>query len=101
MIDAKNKLTAEEASAVDKLTENQLEYAYRKQLLQYRMADAKRHAEILLEDKPDIMAELDDGDFATMAEHFEEGYDCNIAENAQWAELVWEYLCEHFGADRD
>lgn len=80
-----------QAAKVAALSPEELEYAYRVRLFLYRVEDAKRHAADLYGDEPDVLACLDDGDYAYMAECFEDKYDCNVDENSQWRSIV-EYV---------
>lgn len=53
---------------------------------QYRIEDAKRHCEDLGYDN------LNSDDFENIADTFLNNYDCNIAENAQFENIIENYV---------
>lgn len=77
-----------QAAKIAALSPEELEYAYRVRLFLYRLEDAKRHAADLYGENPSVLAGFDDGDYAYMAERFEDEYDCNVNENSQWESIV-------------
>lgn len=73
---------------------NAEETAYRNQLRQYHIMDAESQWEEYREanDVKDI--DLDKSDYAALADAFENIHDCNIADNAQWQNIIADYLRE-------
>lgn len=86
------------------MTEEQIEAAYRFQERRYRLKDAERHLYqfIAVDSCVESREELQIGDISDFekhyeitlgdaldmlnefVEHFEDGFDCNVAENSQW-----------------
>lgn len=87
-------ISQESAEKINKLTDEELEYAYRVKQRRYHIEDAERHTEILLEDKPEVLETLTPEDYDEMAERFEDEHDCNRDDNSQWDDIIWAYLKE-------
>lgn len=85
-------LTKEQARAVEILSPDQLEYAYRIRKRLYLIEDAERHAEVLLSSDPDLLNRLTPEDFENMASRFEDGFDAGTDENTLWDDVVWAYV---------
>lgn len=62
------------------------EEIFRRIQKQYRIEDAKRHCEDLCYDN------LNSDDFENIADTFLNNYDCNIAENAQFENIIENYV---------
>lgn len=96
MIDYKRyNLTQEQASAVNSLTDNQLEYAYRLRQHQYHISDAQQHAQDMFEDTPDILTKFNNEIYDQLATRFENKHDCDLDDNAQWDAIIQDYAAEH------
>ena len=78
------------------LTSQEVEQAFRERLKLYEMQDAHCQSEWYLEVHDNIVLprELNDSDFAIMAERFDDRQDCEIPENAIWEYIVKEYIDE-------
>lgn len=86
-------LTPEQADRVLAMAPDELEYAYRYRLFQYRVQDAKTHAADVCDD-PGALASLTEDDYEYMAELFADNYDCNRNENDQWEAIVEQVIAE-------
>lgn len=87
-------LNEDQAKAVTDLSDDQLEYAYRIRQRRYLIEDAENHALILLEDRPEVLDKLTEGDYEVITDRFEDERDSNMSENAQWDDIIWSYLRE-------
>lgn len=67
------------------LPDDVLEAAYRKRELQYRIQDAKNHAE-------ELGYEISDEDAESIAKRFLYIHDCNVSENNQFEEVIETYM---------
>ena len=78
------------------LTSQEVEQAFRERLKLYEIQDAHCQSEWYLEAHDNIVLprELNDSDFAIMAERFDDRQDCEIPENAIWEYIVKEYIDE-------
>lgn len=70
---------------VNMLPDEVLEAAYRKRELQYRIQDAKNHAE-------ELGYEISNDDAKSIAETFLYNYDCDLPENIQFEDIIEKFI---------
>lgn len=63
------------------------ELIYREKELEYRIQDAKRHARNM-----GANCKLTNDDYVTIAQTFIDDYDCNVAENDQFENIIKKYI---------
>ena len=88
----RERLTAKDAETVDRLSPEQLTYAYAKKLRELNKEDAKAHTEVLLHDDQNRLEHLTEEDYDTMAASYEENHDANRSDNEQWDQIIWNHL---------
>lgn len=76
-----------------RLTNQELEAAYRERQKEYRMEDAESHCIDYLREREIILKEpLGSSDYEWLADKYASCRDSNLAENDIWRELVSEYI---------
>lgn len=78
---------ADEAYRARNLSTRELRIAHDKYELILRESDAKRHCKILFPNE-----KLKKEDYKTLAKAFIKEYDCNIAENDMWVNIITNYV---------